>query len=296
MTSVTVSFGYMVAVWRLIPMRGFTSSARVATSTPRTIACPPSGARSPSRISTVVVLPAPFGPSRPKISPAATWKSMPSTATMSPYRLISPRTSTTGPVGADPVATIGRWYRRRTGRRRRSLAGSVEPPAPVDVERDQRVFRGRRAEGQVCVQSRLQADVASLGFGQKPLLLEHVAIRLDRVAAGSDDGPEDRHDRLEDLLEPSVGGIGRIDRRTTFTLEPCLVLAQVVEQEPGLTFERDDARPARELAGVEPSARDGDTQVDRFARFPRRQADLVDSEAEVIEPPDPRPDRLPVAG
>ena len=30
---------------------------------------PASGARRPSRISTVVVLPAPFGPSRPKTSP-----------------------------------------------------------------------------------------------------------------------------------------------------------------------------------------------------------------------------------
>jgi hypothetical protein len=33
-------------------------SAALATSTPRTNACPPSGVRSPSRISTVVVLPA----------------------------------------------------------------------------------------------------------------------------------------------------------------------------------------------------------------------------------------------
>ena len=62
MTSVTVSFGYSAAVWRLTPMRGLSASAPVATSTPSTVACPPSGARRPSRISTVVVLPAPFGP------------------------------------------------------------------------------------------------------------------------------------------------------------------------------------------------------------------------------------------
>ena len=44
-------------------------AASRATSWPSTRTSPPSGARRPSRISTVVVLPAPFGPSSPKISP-----------------------------------------------------------------------------------------------------------------------------------------------------------------------------------------------------------------------------------
>src|SRR3954453_4829371 len=95
-------------------MRGFTSSAPVATSTPRTIARPPSGSRSPSRISTVVVLPAPFGPSSPKISPLATSKSMPATAWPSPYRLVRPRTRMTGPApevavtASELLAEVGR--------------------------------------------------------------------------------------------------------------------------------------------------------------------------------------------
>ena len=83
MISTTVSFGYIDAVWRLMPMRGLSGSGSFATSMPRTIASPASGARRPSRISTVVVLPAPFGPSSPKTSPARTSKSMPSTAVMS---------------------------------------------------------------------------------------------------------------------------------------------------------------------------------------------------------------------
>ena len=45
---------------------------------------PASGASSPSRISMVVVLPAPFGPSRPKHSPRRTCSDSPSTATTSP--------------------------------------------------------------------------------------------------------------------------------------------------------------------------------------------------------------------
>ena len=69
MISTTVSFGYIDAVWRLTPIRGLSESAPSATSTPRTVAWPPSGLRRPSRISTVVVLPAPFGPSSPKTSP-----------------------------------------------------------------------------------------------------------------------------------------------------------------------------------------------------------------------------------
>ena len=43
-------------------------------STPSTVTEPPSRFRYPSRISTVVVLPAPFGPSRPKTSPCSTVK------------------------------------------------------------------------------------------------------------------------------------------------------------------------------------------------------------------------------
>ena len=39
----------------------------------------------------VLVLPAPLGPRKPKLSPAATSKSMPSTAVNTPKRLVRPR-------------------------------------------------------------------------------------------------------------------------------------------------------------------------------------------------------------
>ena len=48
---------------------------------------PPSGARIPSRLSSVLVFPAPFRPSRPNISPCLTSKLIPSTATRSPWVL-----------------------------------------------------------------------------------------------------------------------------------------------------------------------------------------------------------------
>src|SRR5262245_61655279 len=49
---------------------------------------PASGSSNPSRISMVVVLPAPFVPRRPKHSPRATSSDRRSTATTSPYLLI----------------------------------------------------------------------------------------------------------------------------------------------------------------------------------------------------------------
>ena len=45
----------------------------------------------PASIRMVVVLPAPSGPTRPKISPAVTWKVRPARATVSPKRLVHSR-------------------------------------------------------------------------------------------------------------------------------------------------------------------------------------------------------------
>src|SRR6266576_3522274 len=58
---------------------------------PRISTSPLSGRMRPSRISMVVVLPAPLGPSRPKHSPAPTARSNPLTATTSPKRLVRAR-------------------------------------------------------------------------------------------------------------------------------------------------------------------------------------------------------------
>ena len=65
-------------------MRCLIEGACLVTSIPKTVAVPESGSRRPSRISIVVVLPAPFGPSMPKTSPRPTWKLTPSTALTSP--------------------------------------------------------------------------------------------------------------------------------------------------------------------------------------------------------------------
>src|SRR5215470_10264940 len=71
-------------------MAARTSPACRTTSRPSTLACPASGSRTVARIRTAVVLPAPFGPSRPSTLPASGARSMPSSATTWPNRLTSP--------------------------------------------------------------------------------------------------------------------------------------------------------------------------------------------------------------
>src|SRR2546427_13088226 len=65
---------------------------------------PAVGVISPSSIWIVVVLPAPFGPKRPRISPGWISNDTPSTAVNSPNRFVRPRTST---IGSD-IEGLGR--------------------------------------------------------------------------------------------------------------------------------------------------------------------------------------------
>src|SRR5580700_8377758 len=66
-----------------------TVSRSRTTSWPATLAEPEVGSARVHRILMVVDLPAPFGPRKPNVSPAATSKSMPRTASISPYFLVS---------------------------------------------------------------------------------------------------------------------------------------------------------------------------------------------------------------
>src|SRR5262245_42713782 len=87
----------MYPMWRLM------ASVSLAMSKPATEPRPAVGRSSPARILMVVVLPAPFGPRKPKISPGRTAKVTPSTAVKRPKPLVSPSTSTAGGAGS-PVA------------------------------------------------------------------------------------------------------------------------------------------------------------------------------------------------
>src|SRR5262245_34264655 len=72
-----------------------TASRSTAESWPATIAVPDVAFASVHKILIVVDFPAPFGPRKPKVSPRLTVKSMPRTASTSPYRLTRPETDIT---------------------------------------------------------------------------------------------------------------------------------------------------------------------------------------------------------
>src|SRR6202012_5425034 len=83
-----------VMAWGMPPLDWRTPLGFFATSNPLTRAMPEVGGTSVVSMRIKVDLPAPFGPSSPKISPCSTVKLKASTAQKSPKRLVSLSTST----------------------------------------------------------------------------------------------------------------------------------------------------------------------------------------------------------
>ena len=111
----------------------------VTGSRPRTRTVPESGLRYPSQVSTVVVLPAPFGPST-AVTPARATRSRPSTAVFVPYRFTRAWTWTTGSLrmGAESRYAGRPRYGRGGVPAVRSpgytvLAGAVQRQPPLRV-------------------------------------------------------------------------------------------------------------------------------------------------------------------
>ena len=97
-----------VESWKTMPISRRTAAGSLAMSCPPMVALPPLGVRSVQSMEIVVVLPAPLGPRKPKISASPTSKEMPSTAVISPKRRESSETCTDGGTepswGANPLA------------------------------------------------------------------------------------------------------------------------------------------------------------------------------------------------
>ena len=81
--SQTVSWRSRVFCWETIPLSCLASAGWAATSTPAMKARPDVGTTRVVSMPAVVVLPAPFGPRRPKISPVFTSRLSLSTAAKS---------------------------------------------------------------------------------------------------------------------------------------------------------------------------------------------------------------------
>src|SRR5689334_5969394 len=100
-------------------MRRRTPTGSASRSAPATVAVPAVGRSSVVSIRSVVVLPAPFGPRKPTISPSATLRSTPRTASTVRLRLVNVRVS---PSASMIVIVISRFL--VVGGRGRPVPGS----------------------------------------------------------------------------------------------------------------------------------------------------------------------------
>jgi hypothetical protein len=78
------------------PTRARAATGSAQTSRPKIRATPASGRNNPTAMDKLVVLPAPFGPTRPKNDPGGTTRVTSSTATLGPNCLRSPANSNAG--------------------------------------------------------------------------------------------------------------------------------------------------------------------------------------------------------
>ena len=116
-------------VWSIAPTSPASTAARGVD--PNTDTVPPSGSSSPSSMSIVVDLPAPFGPRSATVSPRPIAKSIPRTARTSPNDFASPLSSipASAPTSAlchlPGTRSVGLAARERSGKPAMSLLGRV---------------------------------------------------------------------------------------------------------------------------------------------------------------------------
>src|SRR5690349_18461429 len=124
-------------------MRARNASGAAAGSVPSTRTSPASARANPVQTSTVVVLPAPLGPSSASTDAGARVRSSPSTAVTDPYRLTRPATARAGgpPTRGAPAdgAAAGRRGRELTSEEcsavRVDVGGHRTVTPPVDLPR-----------------------------------------------------------------------------------------------------------------------------------------------------------------
>src|SRR5512137_187634 len=85
--------------WGMTPVIFFRARLLIPEARPPTVSVPAVTGETQWIMRTVVVLPAPFGPRKPKHSPSSISNEMPSTAVRSPYFLVSPEARTRTAMG-----------------------------------------------------------------------------------------------------------------------------------------------------------------------------------------------------
>src|SRR5437588_10831595 len=121
----TLSSMSSVSSWGTTPTRARIRGPSTAGSRPSTLRVPAVTGEVLPIIRMVEVLPAPLGPRKPNASPLATSKSMPSTATRSPKRLVRPRAEISGSIPG--LVSLSRGVGVGCARGKRKRAGTARP-------------------------------------------------------------------------------------------------------------------------------------------------------------------------
>ena len=96
-------------------------------------------------------------------------------------------------------------------------------------------------------------------------------------------------------MEPAIRGLLVGEPAVLVILDPAAVFLEVVQQEPRLALEGNEAGQPLQLPGVEAAICHGDPQPHRaFAAGGGLELDLVDGEPELVQRPDPGPNRLAI--
>src|SRR5690625_4494009 len=196
--SVPVRSSSTDAYWPVRPTLVRTASGSRRMSCPSTRAVPASGTSRVASIRTIVVLPAPLGPSRPKTVPRSTVRSTPSTAVVSPNLLTRPSASIAGAFSM--AVTFRGWWRygpmggkELIGRSAVSLLRRNRSPE-VDISTSPHSrYRGSAGRSDRASGRCTQPDGRVRGHG---VTLEGAAGEEHLVTLGQRDrhGPEVRHD------------------------------------------------------------------------------------------------------
>src|SRR5512141_795089 len=210
----TVRSAYRPNRWLIYPILRWTSAASPRTEWPRIQASPPVGSRIPARSRIVVVLPAPSGPTRPKISPRSTERVRPSTAEVSPNRLASPSiriavmgapSETSALIGAS-VLHLPPWARKRRPHSL-DLECSVRRHAGLQLHRR---VRNRNLDPVDELDALLlRLDVLGCELGLRGDERDYSFVLLPGVGVG-------RHDRPLSCSDPSQVGLGDVPAKPDF--------------------------------------------------------------------------------
>src|SRR5205823_3222166 len=150
---------------------------------PLTVTLPEVGRSKPRIIRIVVDLPAPFGPRNPVTCPGRTVKLRSSTASLSPYRLVSPRASI---IAGRPFRVPGSCLRTTLGIHRTDVAHPDIGPAlvPDNEAAPEHSIPRTRSPGNPPSRDRGRrpAPPASLPWGARPVVVCGCPARGGRIS------------------------------------------------------------------------------------------------------------------